>query len=365
MTKKAFYDPTKTYDDNFDDGPTNTGKEVIVKDVGEPKFSFLGKKIYSPFGIPAGPLLNSEYIKYAFDNGFDVICYKTQRSTEFSCNEFPNVLYLDVDGDLTLEKAGKPQLGLLKTEKSEKELSITNSFGNPSRGPEFWVEDLKKAVSYQGRGQLLIMSVVGTIKNGFSEEDYWDDFAEAASLATKAGVEAIEINLSCPNVATEGVLCYNYDAVIGICKRVKAKVGNTPLIAKFGYFSAGQQTLLEKIIKDTSPYLAGVSVINTISAPVVNEKGEQALPGPNRLNSGVCGASIKWAGIDMVKRLSKIRKDFGLDFEIIGVGGVMTKDDFQDYKNAGADLVQSATGAMWNPALANEIKKELYSNPKN
>ncbi|OGL30722.1 hypothetical protein A3F37_03835 [Candidatus Saccharibacteria bacterium RIFCSPHIGHO2_12_FULL_41_12] len=359
MSTSAFYDPGKTYDDNFDDGPTTTGREVKDNNSGEPSFSFLGKKLYSPFGIPAGPLLNSDYIKYAFENGFDVLCYKTQRSIPFNCNKFPNVMYLDVDGDLTLEKAEKPQLGLLSTNKSEKELSITNSFGNPSRGPEFWVNDLKKALSYQGKGQLLIMSVVGSIQDDFSEEDYWDDFAYAAELAANTGVQAIEINLSCPNVATEGVLCYNYDAVIGICKRVKNKVGGIPLIAKFGYFSKQQQALLEKIIKDTSPYLAAVSVINTISAPVVNESGEQALPGPNRLKSGVCGASIKWGGLDMTKRIRQIIDTNSLELEIIGVGGVMTTDDFKEYRTAGADLVQSATGAMWNPALASEIKKGL------
>ncbi len=359
MIGKAFFDPSKTYDDNFDDGPTTTGKEVDDNNRGESEFSFLGQKIYSPFGIPAGPILNSDYVKYGFDNGFDVICYKTQRSGPFNCNEFPNVLYLDIDGDLTLEKAKTPQLGLLSTDKQYEDLSITNSFGNPSRGPDFWVEDLKKAITYQGKGQLLIMSVVGTIKDGFSEEDYWDDFAKTAELAASTGVKAIEVNLSCPNVATEGVLCYNYDAVIGICKRVKDKIGDIPLIAKFGYFSKEQQELLEKIIKDSSPYLSAVSVINTISAPVVNESGEQALPGPNRLNSGVCGASIKWAGIDMTKRIKEISNKNSLGLEVIGVGGVMTANDFKDYRDAGADLVQSATGAMWNPSLAKEIKDIL------
>lgn len=356
----AFYDPTKTYDDNFDDGPAAVAvAETTVEDKGEPQFTAFGKKVYAPFGIPAGPLLNSNYTTYAFEHGFDVICYKTQRSIPFECNEFPNVLYLDVDGDLTLEKAANPQLGLTETSKNPKDLSITNSFGNPSRGPEFWVEDLKKAVAAQGKGQLLIMSVVGSVQEGFSEEDYWDDFAHAAELAAGAGVEAIEVNLSCPNVATEGVLCYTYDAVIGICKRVKEKIGDIPLIAKFGYFSAEQQDLLERIIIDAAPYLAGVSAINTIAAPVVDEKGEQALPGPNRLKSGVCGASIKWAGVDMVKRLADLRTAKNLDYQIIGVGGVMTPEDFAEYRAAGADVVQSATGAMWNPNLASEIKASL------
>ncbi len=362
MTNKpaVLYDPTKTFDDNFDNGPFPLLQEnTPYVNQGEPSFTFLGKKVYSPFGIPAGPLLNSKHTTYAFQQGFDIVCYKTQRSVPFDCNQFPNVLYLNVDGDLTLEKAAKPQLGTIDTDKPLDKLSITNSFGNPSRGPDFWVDDLKKAVQAQGKGQLLIMSVVGTIKEGGSADDYYDDFAAAAELAASTGVEAIELNLSCPNVATEGVLCYTHDAVVSICKKTRERIGDLPLVAKFGYFSEEQQELLETIITDIAPYISAISSINTISAPVVDENGEQALPGPNRLNSGVCGAGIKWAGLDMVKRLDAIRKKLGLSYEIIGVGGVMSAGDFAEYRAAGADAVQSATAAMWNPGLAAEVKASL------
>jgi len=73
----------------------------------------------------------------------------------------------------------------------------------------------------------------------------------------------------------------------------------------------------------------------------------------------MCGASIKWAGLDMVKRLVALRKKHGLKFEIIGVGGVMTPADFQAYRQAGADVVQSVTAAMWNDQLAAEVKASL------
>lgn len=356
----VLYDPAKTFEDNFEHGPFPvTSKKAPFKDKGEPKFTFLGHKIYSPFGIPAGPLLNSHHIRYAFQQGFDVLCYKTQRSIPFDCNAFPNVLFLDIEGDLTLDKAKNPQVGKARTDKPREEFTITNSFGNPSRGPEFWVNDLKKAVSCQGKGQLLIMSVVGTIQDGFGPEEYYDDFAKTAELAVGTGVQAIELNLSCPNVASEGVLCYTHDAVVSICKKTKQRIGDVPLVAKFGYFSPVQQDLLERIVKDVSPYISAISTINTISAPVVDEKGEQALPGPNRLKSGVCGAGIKWAGLDMVTRLKALRQKLGIDLEIIGVGGVMTPDDFHEYRKAGADMVQSATGAMWNPDLAAEIKETL------
>lgn len=356
----TMYDPDKTFDDNFDNGPfpIDPSKKPYVNE-GEPTYSFLGHSLYSPFGIAAGSLPTSKHVKYAFECGFDVVCYKTQRSVPFPVNEFPNVTYLDVEGDLTLEKAAEPVVGHLHSDKAPEELTITNSFGNPSRGPEFWVNDMKKAVAAQGKGQLMIASVVGTIQDGFSKDEYYDDFAQAAELAVSAGAQAIEVNLSCPNVANEGVICYTYDAVIDICRKTKEKIGDIPLVAKLGYFSPEQQDLLEKIVLDTKDYLSAFSVINTIQAAVVDEDGNQLLPGEGRLRSGVCGKSIKWAGIDMVKRLVALREKHNLRFEIIGVGGVMKPADFHDYREAGADIVQSVTAAMWNHNLGAEIKASL------
>lgn len=356
-----FFDPQKTYDENYNKGPFGTfadGKDLRVKET--PKHDFLGFKINSPFGIPAGPLLNSKFCKAAFKKAFDVIDYKTRRSVSFPTNEWPNVLSVEVEGDLTLERAKKPLLGTTNFDKDPKDLSITNSFGNPSpEPPSVWQEDMKKAIEAEGPGQLLIASVVGTIQKGFSEEDYHDDFAKAAEMAKGTGVKVIEVNLSCPNVASEGIVCYSKGAVISICQKTKDKIGNIPMLIKLGYFSVDQQELLEDIIKNVLPYIAGIAAINTIPAAVVDKEGKQALPGQGRLTAGICGASIKWAGLDMVKRLKQIREKVGKEFAIVGVGGVMSVDDFIEYRNAGADLAQSCTGAMWNPYLAQEVKKKL------
>lgn len=359
-TPAVMYDPTKTFDDNVDHGPFPAdASRPPYKNEGEPAYEFLGHKLYSPFGIGAGSLPTSKHVAYAFQRGFDVVCYKTQRSVVFPANEFPNVVYVDVEGDLTLEKAAQPLIGHRESAAPVEKLTITNSFGNPSRGPEFWQADMKKAVAAQGKGQLLIASVVGTIQEGFTPEDYHDDFAKTAKLAVGAGVQVIEINLSCPNVANEGILCYSQDAVISVCKRVKAAIGEVPLIAKIGYFAPDQQELLEQIVLETTDYLSAFSAINTIPAAVVDDQGNQMLPGEGRLKSGMCGAGIKWAGLDMVGRLDDLRKKHALNFEIIGIGGVATPEDFKQYRDAGADVVQSVTAAMWNPDLAAEIKATL------
>ncbi len=173
------------------------------------------------------------------------------------------------------------------------------------------------------------------------------------------GVKAVELNLSCPNVANEGIICYTPAAVKAIVDKTRAVIGDTKLILKFGYFNKDQQGIFETVMSDIADKVDAISIINTIPAAVRKKDGTQALPGEGRLVSGLCGAGIKWAGLDMVKRLSDLRKKQGYKFEIIGVGGVMTPGDYKEYRKAGADCVQSATGAMWNPNLAKEIKASL------
>ena len=57
--------------------------------------------------------------------------------------------------------------------------------------------------------------------------------------------------------------------------------------------------------------------------------------------------------------LAAIREKLGFDFAIVGVGGVIRPDDYKAYREAGANAVMSATGAMWDANLAREIKETL------
>ncbi|MFH1200924.1 MAG: dihydroorotate oxidase, partial [bacterium] len=106
MLLKPFYDPEKSYEENFQKGPFGAFSDgEVIEHKSEPKYNFLGSKVNSPFGIPAGPLINSNFCKGAFEKGFDICVYKTVRSSHFPCHPFPNVLSVKVDGNLTPEKA--------------------------------------------------------------------------------------------------------------------------------------------------------------------------------------------------------------------------------------------------------------------
>src|ERR1700722_16412803 len=104
-----FYDPLKTYEENYTEGPFGAFADgKIIEQTCEPHYAYHGQKVFLPFGIPAGPLLNSKYVKAAFEKGFDICVYKTVRNDFYQTHPFPNILSVHVDGDLTLEKLKKP-----------------------------------------------------------------------------------------------------------------------------------------------------------------------------------------------------------------------------------------------------------------
>ncbi len=356
MLQTPFYDPLKSYEDNYKQGPFGGFADGVVVPDGRPRFDFLGQKIAYPLGIPAGPLLNSGYVKGAFDKGFDIAVYKTVRANEFPCHPFPNVLGVKVEGDLPLEKASRP---VTAVPVYSEPLSITNSFGVPSRPSETWLEDAKKAVVYAHKWQVMVMSFMGTVKEKQTEDEFVADFAQAAALAARTSAPILEANLSCPNIGNEGLVCYNLYMTERVCEAVRAKIKKLPLILKVGYYKDDAD--IERLAHIAEKYGHAISAINTISAVILDEKGNQALPGPKRERSGVCGAAIKWAGLDMTHRLKAAREKMGGKFAIVGCGGVTVPQDFKEYREAGADVVMTATGAMWNPYLAKEIKA-MYPN---
>jgi dihydroorotate dehydrogenase len=355
MLHKPFYDPEKSYEENYDKGPFSFFSNASVyTQPSEPKYTFLGQPLFLPFGIPAGPLLNSKFIKGAFENGFDVAVYKTVRSSFYPCHPFPNVLSVNVKGDLDVEKMKK---NLVAGNIYKEPLSITNSFGVPSKEPAIWQKDVKKALTYVGKGQLLILSFMGTVRENQTQKQFIDDYILAAKLAYETGVKVLEVNLSCPNIGNEGLVCYNIPVTTEVLKGIRKVIGNVPLVVKIGYYQSDEE--LEKIARIVNEYANDIAAINTLQATVVDKKGNPALPGKNRLKSGVCGTAIQWAGLEMVRRLRAIRAKNNFSFSITGVGGVTTAEDYFEYKKAGADCIMSATGAMWNPLLAKEIKHIL------
>lgn len=350
-----FYDPEKSYEENFKEGPFGSfANGKIFKQDDPPEHTFLGYNVHLPFGIPAGPLVNGTFVKVALDKGFDLPVYKTVRTHKHPCAPWPNVLAVKVEGNLTPEKGGE---GLIADHNYTAPITITNSFGVPSFDPDFWQKDMHEAAAYAKDGQLVIGSFQGTTNAEGNVKEYIKDFVTAAKLVKETGVKVLEVNLSCPNEGTAHLLCFDLERTQHVVAAIKEEIGDTPLIIKIAYFR--QQEQLIKLVDAVGKLVQGISAINTIPSKIVDKEGKQALPGQGRSISGVCGAPIKWAGVEMVERLKRLRDENDLDYTIIGVGGVTVPEDYEEFIEAGADAVMSATGAMWNPFLAQDIKHSL------
>lgn len=369
---RPFYNPNLSYQENYDSGPFGpitaepSAEEVAALELPPNEWVELGGLLLRrPIGIPAGPLLNSDYTDAAFRWGFDLLHYKTVRSQAWPSHPGPNVLYVHAPQPIPPGEIGQTRLVARPFANDEAvdltTLSITNSFGMPTQPPDIWQADMEKAARGAGPGQALVGSVTGTPSPSGGAAEYLADFARAAAMCAEAGADAVEVNLSCPNLGGHGLVCHDPQAAGEVCKEVKKAIGQLPLFAKIGNYSpdAKGAATLRRVIEATAHHLSGYGAVNAVPLRVIDDKGEQALPGADRRLAGVCGAALKATGLDVVRRLARIRDEGSYSFVIIGVGGFATPSDFLAYCEAGANAVQGATGPMWNHRLAVEVALAL------
>ncbi|KYQ96721.1 dihydroorotate oxidase [Tieghemostelium lacteum] len=362
--KSSIYDISKSWLENLEQGPFIDGwKPVSRQKVDKEKWiEFIpGIKLQSPLGVPAGPLLNSTWVKFALDAGFDLPTYKTIRSKKHLGHPVPNVLYLDGVGERQFSKSdsGGYIHSTKKTPSGMTDLAITNSFGMPSMDKEYLKEDITKANGYCQDGQAMIVSIVGTACDA---HDFVQDFIDTAMVAVEAGSKIIEVNYSCPNVVTgEGQIYHNPQAVYEISSALVKTLQpyNIPLFIKVGIME-DQEKMNALIQKTTEAGVTGISGINTLSMKVTDKQSGLPSLGENRLSSGVCGAPIRDVALDWVKSARSIIDKQNSPLKLIGCGGIVEPQHFNQFLDAGADIAMSATGLMFDPYLALKWHNKLY-----
>lgn len=356
MQQVQLYDDQRDFTENKSDGPFGDYANVTEPyiNTGEPAYDFFGIPVYSPFGIGAGPLPTPRFIKAALDKGYDIVTLKNVRTGVVPLNPYPQVRPVVAPGDLD------PSASVQVADKYEDRLAVANSFGIPSVAPEEWQPYLKESFALPQKGQALLVAFQGTT-HGKGREDFIQDHVKGVELIKQVAPDAvIEINLSCPNepdaaTGRSTLACFDIDISEAIAKAVREANPDLKLLIKIAYFADKAQ--LKEWVKRVGPHVDGISAINTIPVPVLDETGETVFPG--RSMAGISGAPIKWAGLEMVQNLQQFRDELGLSYKITGLGGVLSAHDFQDYRAAGADYVMGVTGPMWKPELAADIKATI------
>lgn len=342
------YDIHKTYFENAEKGPFFAGS--IPKRTYPPKdawINFLGYSVATPLGVPAGPLLNSRWVEFAANMGFDVVTYKTIRSQAHPAHPLPNMIYVDSERMLQKEDQSGSIFTAKNPPKEVGQLSATNSFGIPSRDPNYLLTDIRKAKNSLHEGQVLIVSIVGTPREG---EDFEQDFVVASQIATEGGADILEIDLSCPNVKTcEGSLFTSPEFVYKLSVKIK-KCIPLPLIIKVGVVP-DREILKSVMIAAAKAGVEAICGINTLSMNVMKDDGLPAL-GKERSKAGVCGGLIRNVALEFTSWASSINREESLGLVIMSTGGVTIPSHFDLFFERGADIAMSAIGMMWDPYLA-------------
>lgn len=373
--KNSYYDINKSYEENYNQGPFIT-KYPPVRDLSklaDNNSLLFGYKLNTKLGIAAGPLLNGKYVLGLAKCGFDLLTYKTVRSTKYACHPAPNCVYVDTKGQIPVDKIGSDLIMKQNPPTNIDDITITNSFGMPSEDPAVWQKDVAETNAKLGEGQLMIVSVVGTspttvVSEEEKQELFIKDFAKVAKLAKEAGAKVIEANFSCPNVKKDtGAIYTNPEISSKIIKAIKQEIGDIPLLVKVGFFADYNimKTVIEKNIEAGANGFCG---INTLSMKVYKDelKNDAALPlgvgNFNRLTAGLCGAGIKDRSLEFIINFKKIVSELNKkDIILLTTGGITKIDDIEEREKLGVDGILSTTGSMWNYNLAYNYYLKLIS----
>lgn len=350
VTMMIRYDTSRTWRWNLEHAP-DPGVPVVCAPV-PGHWSWCGLPVDSPLGIPAGPLLNSQWLLYYANRGFDVLVYKTVRSSARDCYPLPNLVPVRT-GPLETAGATLP-------ESRQMDGTWAVSFGMPSQPPDLWRRDVTAARDRLPAGKVLVVSVVGTQDESIKTpraalEQLADDFATCAAWAMDSGAHGIEANFSCPNVATaDGQLYQQPECAAEVAERIRDRIGAAPLVLKIGRVES--QAAATDLLQHIGPFVNGLAMTNSIAAHVSGQDGRLLFGGQRR---GICGAATRGASVDQTALFRKASNAGQLTLDLIGVGGISTADHVREYLAAGADSVAVATAAMMNAEIGLSLRQAL------
>jgi len=175
------------------------------------------------------------------------------------------------------------------------------------------------------------------------------EFVEmAAMLGREQGLAAVELNLSCPNVAGGVDFATDPEVTRRVVRQVR-QVCPLPLIAKL----TPNVTDIVPIARAAAEGGAdAVSLVNTFVGLAVDWKRRRPILG--NITGGLSGPAIKPLALRLVWQVAR-----GVRVPVIGIGGIATIDDVMEFLVAGASAVQIGTANFYDPTASARIAGQL------
>ncbi len=175
-----------------------------------------------------------------------------------------------------------------------------------------------------------------------------EEYAEITRLFDQSPIDAIEINISCPNVKEGGVAFGNYPhmsaQVVEACRRVTDK----PLITKL---SPNQTDIRENARRCIEAGTDALAVINTVMGMAIDAHTRRPVIG--NIQGGLSGPAIKPIALLKVHQVFEVARKHGIP--IIGQGGITTATDAVEFLIAGATAIGVGTALFYDPMICKRI----------
>lgn len=247
-----------------------------------------------------------------------------------------------IGGVVTKSIMMAPRSGRATPRMAETPSGMLNSIGLQGPGVENFIEN--DLAWLNRRGATTIVSIAGGTA---------DEFGKVASkIRLSGGADALEVNISCPNVEDRGqVFACRREPAAQVIQTVKRNSdAKIPIFAKL---SPDVTDIVEIAQAVVSAGATGVSVINTLLGMVINtETMRPALAG---VTGGLSGPAIRPVAVRCIWQIREAMPDV----PIIGMGGVRTGNDALEMILAGANAVSVGTSIFGDPSAPWRIHQEL------
>ena len=231
----------------------------------------------------------------------------------------------------------EPRLGNKPHRIAETPNGMLNSIGLQNPGTEAVIDEIMPSLKKNETKFIINIS-------GSSVEEY----GEIAKHFDDTDIDAVEINISCPNVKEGGVAFGNDPEmsfrVVEICRKNTTK----PIITKL---SPNQTDIAKNAARCIDAGSDGLAVINTVTGMAVDIKTRKPVIGNNR--GGLSGPSIKPIALLRVHQVYQVSKKHNVP--IIGQGGITSANDALEFIIAGAATIGVGTALFYDPLVCEKI----------
>jgi dihydroorotate dehydrogenase (NAD+) catalytic subunit len=236
----------------------------------------------------------------------------------------------------------KPRTGRATPRMAETASGMLNSIGLQGPGIDAFLEnDIPWLVENKVK---VIVSIAGETVDEYG--------VLARRLRAVAGISAVEVNISCPNVENRGqVFACHPESAIAVIEAVRRNIGGElPIVAKLSPDVTDIVAVASSVI---NAGVDGLALINTLLGMVIDTNTMK--PKLAGKTGGLSGPAIRPVA---VRAIYQVHQAFP-NIPIVGMGGVSNGRDAFELVLAGASAVSIGTASFSNPTAALSIKNEL------